>query len=131
VILLANTPVALHPAGPRDAHGWTGRAVGPPLWSGPGSVQAAPTVAARDAAAGGGHGPGAPAARPTARLYVPEAAPLAPGQYAHAAGRWWAVGAVWPVPDPTGGPLGVWCADLAAAPDQPDTEGGAAWPTSG
>jgi hypothetical protein len=120
VILLATHYVTLcDPAAGRDSHGWAlADPPAPAAWSGWGSLQMPPATANRAAAESGGRGPNEPATAPTARLFLPLSAPLRSGQSAFVtarAGRGmitpsperWTVGAVWDVPDPTGGNLGA------------------------
>ena len=118
-LLLDPQPVTLYASTGADGHGWES-APDLPLWTGQGSLQAAPGVSDALAAGGGGAGPYAPRAGAAAVLYLPPDAPVTDGLVATVAGRSYYLGRSRLVTDPTGsGDLDCYVAEATSADEWP------------
>jgi hypothetical protein len=118
-VLLAPDEVTLHPPGADDRHGWAEAGDGQ-LWAGLGNLQLAPGPSDPRAAAGGGHGPYAPAFAASGTLYLPPEAPATDGTWARVRGAAYVLSQVREVADPYDGNLTC----LVAAVSSPPAGGG-------
>ena len=112
-LLLAIDEIALFAPDIADDHGWVLPPEPIPVWAGNGSVQLAFGTAASGNDSGGGAGPFRPQTTLAGALFLPLDAQPREGMVADVAnrGRYVISSCRW-IPDPSGGDLGCWTANL-------------------